>query len=94
MEPPPTATNTYALIALPRSSGLGNSVTMMATITEDDSAPPMPWTKRAAISMPWLSADPQAMEASTKSVTPARKTFLRPTRSPSGRPGGGSCRRR
>ncbi len=65
-------------MALARSTGLGNSVTMMATITEDDSAPPMPWTKRAATSMAWLSADPQAMEARVKSATPARNTFLRP----------------
>ena len=65
-----------------RSAGLGNSVTMMATITEADSAPPMPWTKRAVTSMAWLSADPQAMEARVNSVTPARNTFLRPMRSP------------
>ena len=31
--------------------GFGNLVTMMATITEADSAPPMPWTKRAVTSM-------------------------------------------
>ena len=55
---------------------------MMATMTDDDSAPPMPWTKRAPTSMAWLSADPQAMEASVNRATPARKTFLRPTRSP------------
>ncbi len=42
----------------------------------------MPWTKRAPTSRPWLSADPQAMEASVKSATPARNTFLRPMRSP------------
>ena len=34
-------------MAFARSTALGNSVTMMATITEEDSAPPMPWTKRA-----------------------------------------------
>ncbi len=55
---------------------------MMATMTEEDSAPPMPWTKRAATSMAWLSAEPQAMEARVNSATPARKTFLRPMRSP------------
>ncbi len=55
---------------------------MMATITDELSAPPMPWMKRAATSRPWLSADPQAMEASVNSVTPARNTFLRPMRSP------------
>ena len=55
---------------------------MMATITEDDSAPPMPWTKRDATNMAWLSAEPQATEASVNRVTPARNTFLRPMRSP------------
>ncbi len=82
-EPPPTATNTYALIALARSMALGNSVTMMATITDEENAPPMPCTKRATTSWAWLSADPQAMDARVKRATPARNTFLRPMRSPS-----------
>ena len=69
-------------MALARSVARGNSVTMMATITEEDSAPPMPWTKRAATNMVWLSAAPQAMEARVNTVTPARNTFLRPIRSP------------
>ena len=55
---------------------------MMATMTEDEKAPPMPWTKRAATSIDWSWAEPQTMEARVKRVTPARKTFLRPTRSP------------
>ena len=69
-------------MALARSKGIWNSVTMMATITDDDSAPPMPWTKRDATNMAWLSAEPQAIEASVNRVTPARNTFLRPIRSP------------
>ena len=69
-------------MALARSTGLWNSVTMMATITDDESAPPMPWTKRDATNMAWLSAEPQAIEASVNRVTPARNTFLRPMRSP------------
>ena len=69
-------------MALARSTGLGNSVTMMATITEEESAPPMPWTKRAPTNKAWLSAEPQAMEARVNNATPARNTFLRPTRSP------------
>ena len=81
-EPPPTATNTYALIALARSAGRANSVTMMATITEEDSAPPMPCTKRDDTSIAWLVADPHTMEASVNSATPVRNTFLRPMRSP------------
>ena len=33
--------------------------------------------------MAWVSAAPQAIEATVNSATPAKKTFLRPTRSPS-----------
>jgi hypothetical protein len=42
----------------------------------------VPCTKRAPTNMDWLWAEPQASEASVNSVTPARKTFLRPMRSP------------
>ena len=45
-----------ALVAL--ASGWGNSVTMMATITEAERAPPMPWTKRAATKRAWLVGRP------------------------------------
>ena len=55
---------------------------MMATITEEDNAPPIPWTKRAATNMAWLSADPQTMEDRVNRVTPAMNTFFRPMRSP------------
>ena len=41
-EPPATETNTYALIARARSLGLGNSVMMIARITEACAAAPMP----------------------------------------------------
>jgi hypothetical protein len=34
MEPPATETNTYALIARARSTACGNSVTMIARITD------------------------------------------------------------
>ena len=55
---------------------------MIAMITEEATAPPMPWTKRAAISSAWLSERPQSAEAVVNSARPLRKTFLRPTRSP------------
>ena len=42
MDPPPTATNMYALMALARSLAPENSVTMIATMTEVEMAPPMP----------------------------------------------------
>ena len=81
-EPPDVTTNMYALIAFTRSSGRGKSVTISAMITEVATAPPTPWMKRAAISVSWLSASPQAAEARVKASTPERKTRLRPTRSP------------
>jgi len=56
---------------------------MIAMITEDAIAPPAPWTKRAPISSPWLSARPQSTEANVNSARPPMKTFLRPIRSPS-----------
>ena len=56
---------------------------MIAMITEEATAPPIPWTKRAAISSASLSATPHIAEALVNSARPLRKTFLRPTRSPS-----------
>ena len=69
-------------MALARSAGSGNSVTMMAMITEADRAPPIPWTKRPATSMAGLTATPQMTEATVKDAIPAKKTSLRPIRSP------------
>jgi hypothetical protein len=83
IEPPPEATKAKTPSALARSAGAGNSVTMIAMITEEATAPPMPWTKRAEISSPWLSATPQRAEAAVNSARPAMKTLRRPTRSPS-----------
>ena len=81
-EPPAEATNAYTPIALACSRGSGNIVTIMPRITAEVIAPPIPWTKRAAISSDWLSARPHASEASVNRPTPARKMRLRPTRSP------------
>ena len=82
-EPPATAVNTYALIARARSVGVGNSITMIARITEACIAAPMPCRKRAAINSVELSAAPHSSEAIVNRVTPARNTRLRPSRSPS-----------
>ena len=62
-EPPAEATNAYTPIALACSRGSGNIVTIMPRITAEVIAPPMPCTKRAAISSDWLSARPHASEA-------------------------------
>src|SRR4051794_10501245 len=82
-DPPATATKTYALIARARSAGCGNSVTMIARITDAWTAAPTPCRKRAPISAPWLGASPHRIDAAVKNTTPARNTRLRPNRSPS-----------
>ncbi len=62
---------------------LGNSVTMIARITLEATAPPTPCSRRAPISSAWLSARPHSTEAAVNRTRPARNTRLRPTRSPS-----------
>ena len=66
-----------------RSPAAGNSVTMMAMITEDEKAPPMPWRNRPTISTAWLWATPHMTDAEVNTTMPVRKTFRRPIRSPS-----------
>jgi hypothetical protein len=51
-------------------------------ITADVIAPPVPCTKRAATSRPWLVARPQSNEAAVKTASPTRKIVRRPRRSP------------
>ena len=57
---PAEATKANTPMARACSRGAGNMVTIMPRITAEVSAPPMPCANRAAISMPWLSASPQA----------------------------------
>ena len=57
-EPPAEATNAYTPIALACSRGSGNIVTIIPRITAEVIAPPIPWTKRAAISSDWLPREP------------------------------------
>jgi hypothetical protein len=42
------------------------------------SAPPIPWTVRAAMSCPELGASPHHTEATVKRATPTMKTRRRP----------------
>jgi hypothetical protein len=70
-------------IAFAISRGCGNIVTIIPRITAELIAPPMPWTKRAAISTPCDCASPQASEAKVKTAIPAMNSRLRPSRSPS-----------
>src|SRR2546421_11251839 len=55
----------------------------MPRITAEVIAPPTPWTKRAAISTPWLCASPHSSEAPVNTPRPARRTPRREIRSPS-----------
>ena len=52
IEPPPAETNAYMPIALACSALAGNSVTMIARITLEATAPPTPCSRRATISIP------------------------------------------
>jgi len=81
-EPPPAIVKAKTLIACARSRGSLKPVTIMAMITPADSAPPRPWAKRAATSSAGTGARPASAEAIVNRITPARKTGLRPTRSP------------
>ena len=83
IEPPAAATNAedadrLRLLVAAR----GNSVTIMPRITAEVSAPPTPWTKRAATSTPGSGPAPQSSDASVKSARPAEEERLRPMRSP------------
>jgi hypothetical protein len=56
---------------------------MMAMMTEDEKAPPMPWRNRPTIRIAWVWATPHITEADVKITMPVRKIFRRPIRSPS-----------
>ena len=51
IEPPPADTNANRPIARACSEAPGNSVTMIARITLDATAPPIPCSRRATISI-------------------------------------------
>ena len=70
--PPPAATNPNTPIALARSAGSTNSAIISDRATAETTAPPNPWTTRAATSSPCESAAPQASEATVNSAMPPR----------------------
>ena len=74
IEPPAEATNPYTPIAFACSRGSGNIVTIIPRMTAEASAPPAPWMKRAAISIPWLCATAHSSEATVNTARPIRKT--------------------
>jgi hypothetical protein len=86
---PPSVARPVTLKKIPsadaRRSG-GNAALTIARASGMTSAPPAPWTARAAISQPAFGASPHAADAVTNSARPAVKTRLRPKRSPSADP--------
>ena len=82
IEPPAEATKPKTPIAFACCAGSGNIVTIIPRITAEASAPPMPCTKRAPISISWLTEAAQTSEAVVKTVRPMRKMRRWPTRSP------------
>ncbi len=80
---PADATKANTPIALACSLGSGNMVTIMPSITAEVAAPPIPCRNRAPTSISRFAASPHSSDAAVKVARPARKTFLRPARSPS-----------
>ena len=64
-------------MARARSSGR-NEACRMARLAGVSSAPPTPWTTRAAMSSPALGAMPHRAEATANQTTPMEKMRLRP----------------
>ncbi len=69
---PAEATKLKTPNALACSSGFGNNVTIIARMTAELVAPPIPWMKRAAMSIGWLNDNPHSTEAPMKMPRPIR----------------------
>ncbi len=67
--------------ALFRSAPSSKVVMMIESAAGEMIAAPKPWTAREAISTPSDEASPQANEAVVNTITPARNTRRRPSRS-------------
>ena len=65
-----------------RSTASGNSVTMIARITDAWAAAPTPWSSLAPISSASVEATPQSSDATVNVTRPARNMRRRPRRSP------------
>ena len=79
---PPPLIAAYTPIARLRAGPSAKVVTISASAVGATSAPPTPWTARAASSHAWDVAKPPASEAAEKSTSPAISTRRRPSRSP------------
>jgi hypothetical protein len=83
MLPPPEATNPKIPIAFARSPGSVKRFIISESETADATAPPMPWTERAATRNHCVVARPHASEATVKTEIPAMNKRWCPNRSPS-----------
>ena len=72
--PPPDITKPKTPIAFARSPGSVKSTMISEKATAETTAPPRPWTARAATSSPCVVASPQASDESVKSAIPMRKS--------------------
>ena len=72
----------HAPIARGRSSRV-NDAEMIARLPGVSSAPPMPWSARAATSVATFGARPQSADAIANQAVPMMNTRRRPNRSPS-----------
>jgi len=79
---PPMAIAAQTPSALARSAPSLKVVEMIASAAGEMNAAPRPWSARAPISIPELVERPSSSEASVKTITPPRKSRLRPSRSP------------
>jgi hypothetical protein len=66
MLPPPAITNPKTPIAFARSAGSVKRTTINENARAETTAPLIPWTARAAISIPWLVETPQLRLAALK----------------------------
>ena len=83
IEPPADATNPYTPIAFACSRGSVNIVTIIPSVTAEASAPPAPWTNRAAISISCDCDSAHRSEAPVNTARPIMKIRRWPSRSPS-----------
>lgn len=78
---PAAAVPVHTPRALRRASGRVNAVVSTLSVEGASSAPPMPWTVRAAMSQPPLGARPPRMLKSVNTLSPASITRRWPIRS-------------
>src|SRR3954451_9859934 len=83
IEPPPDITKPNTPIAFARSPGSVKRLRMSENATAETTAPPMPCTARAPMSIPCVVESPHATEATVKTVMPIRKRRSAPKRAPS-----------